>query len=187
MKHISWMALVLCIAGRCRFGTTWTCSHPLVGTSPPVTWQGRRPALPAPRLVPSPWPLCQVHSSDAAPLLFQCTEFRRNFIHANGYGWLTCAPIMHPLPFRTLAATLPVLAAANLSLMPTICTTIYPEQQLEACVAGGVLKVVAWGVVLPLLGVYVAELYARQVFMATPVEAAATAAAAALQTEEPHR
>ena len=94
---------------------------------------------------------------------------------------------MHPLPFRTLAATLPVLAAANLSLMPTICTTIYPEQQLEACVAGGVLKVVAWGVVLPLLGVYVAELYARQVFMATPVEAAATAAAAALQTEEPHR
>ena len=85
---------------------------------------------------------------------------------------------MHPLPFRTLAATLPVLAAASLSLMPAICTTIYPEQQLEACVAGGVMKVVVRGLVLPLLVVYVAELLARRVFLASPAEAAAAAAAA---------
>ena len=78
-------------------------------------------------------------------------------------------PILLHLPFRTLAALLPALAATNLTLMPSICATVYPDRHLARCVVAGVAKVLLRGVLLPLLVVYVAELRARRVFAtATP-------------------
>ena len=83
----------------------------------------------------------------------------------DGYGYLTITPMLVHLPFATLAALQPLVAAINLTLQPAICATIYPGQDLDRCVGWGLAKVAARGVVLPMLVVYLAELRARRVFL----------------------
>ena len=85
---------------------------------------------------------------------------------------------MLQLPFAMLALVQPAVAAVNLSLMPHICATFYPGQDLDRCVGWGVAKVAARGVVLPMLVVYLAELRARRVFLGSEAAAAVTAASA---------
>ena len=97
----------------------------------------------------------------------------------DGFSWLLLTPIFFQLPFSVLAATLPALTAAHLSLMPTVCAALHPENPLHACVVWGVAKVAALVALLPLPAAYLVELKARRVFLASPAAATALTAAAA--------
>ena len=86
----------------------------------------------------------------------------------DGYGYLTITPMLVHLPFAMLAVMQPAMVAVGLTLMPSICSTIYPGQALDRCVGWGAAKVASRGVVLPMLVVYLAELRARRVFLGSP-------------------
>ena len=93
----------------------------------------------------------------------------------DGFSWLLFVPSLLQVPFRTLALVQPALAAGALTLMPVVCNEVHFGWPLPPCMAAGVARVAFRGVLLPLLVVYCSELWARRVFLATRVEAAAEA------------
>ena len=82
------------------------------------------------------------------------------------FMWLPVLSLLFQLPARVLVAVLPALAAANLTLAPTLCARLHgPGRALGTCMVHTLGKLAVRGVLLPLLVVSFLELRARRLFL----------------------